>query len=306
MTKKPPDVSEPRLNPQTLDWNLVKSFVVVAHEGSLSKAANRLHISQPTLSRQISEMEATLKVLLFERTGRGVRMTEVAEALLAPAEQMLAAAQGVCAAVSDTNTHLSGTVRITTNEAIGAFILPDILGQLAITHPGIKIELVVDNRNNNVLTREADIAIRIGGTDQGALIAKHLGDWRLGFYASPAYASAIGGTLDLRKYDDYRWIGIDQNMTLINRIKHVFPNITVENFAWRCDNFIVNWMAVKSGLGLGIMFDCVADNTSGVQRIAFDKGLPTMPIWLISHRGLQNSARLRVVFDYLVEHLPKQ
>lgn len=288
-------------NAQQTDWNLIRAFVAVAQHGSLTRAALALQVSQPTLSRQIAELEQAMAAALFERQARGLRLTARGEALLEPAQRMLAAAQAVSLTAAAQDEALAGTVRLTASEMVSAYVLPPLLARLAREHPAIQIELVASNALGNLLEREADIAIRMVRPTQTALIARHIADWEVGFFAHRDYLAGVGGT-ELA-VQAYRWIGLDQSTVLIDGFKSAGYSVDREFFAMRCENHMVNWQCVLAGLGVGIGIKVVATRFAELELVWPQQEIPPLPVWLTAHRELRSSPRLRLVFDYLAAGL---
>lgn len=291
------------------DWNLIRSFVAVVEQGSLTRAAESLGLSQPTLSRQIAELESSIGAALFERVARGLKLTSTGENLVEPARCMMAAARslGMAAATQDNGLH--GTVRITASEMVSGFVLPSLLRQLAQLHPEIQIELVASNQVSNLLEREADIAIRMIRPAQSALIARHLTDWPIGMYGHKDYLAGLpdlpskNQAVSLPLMQQFRWLGLDQSDQYIAGFRAAGIQIDRSFFDFRCDNYLVNWQAIQQGLGIGIAMRWLAERNPGLEQVLVDQELPSLPVWLTTHRELKSSKRIRTVFDFLAEGL---
>jgi DNA-binding transcriptional LysR family regulator len=319
-------MSQIQFNPSQTDWNLIRSFVAVVEQGSLTRAATSMGLSQPTLSRQIAELEKTVGAALFERVARGLQLTETGENLVEPARHMMAAARSLSIAAASHDNSLQGTVRITASEMVAAFVLPDLLRKLAEHHPEIQIEVVASNHISNLLEREADIAIRMVRPTQSALIARHLGDWPIGFYAHKNYLAGVAATpdantasniqatssalpsstmVDMNFLAKYRWIGLDQSDQYIAGFRAVGIDIDKSFFEFRSDNHLVNWQALLSGVGVGIAMCWLAQKEPNLIAVLPEQKMPDLPIWLTSHRELKSSKRIRSVFDFLAIELKK-
>lgn len=286
-----------------LDWNQLRAFVAVVEAGSLTAAARLLATSQPTLSRQIADLEATLGMALFERVARGLRLTAAGESLLPAARQMQAAARAASLAALGQSQDLRGTVRLTASEMTSAFILPDVLRPLRQAHPEIQIELVASNRMENLLDRQADIAIRHARPTQTALMAQCLGETPVGAYAHADYLARFGGEVDLQRAGDYDWIGLDTSDMLLRGFREAGFPVVREFFALRCDNMIVGWQMALAGLGIALAPAVVAARWPRMQAVLPAERIPKLPVWLTAHRELRQSARIRVVFDTLAAGL---
>ena len=292
-------------DPSRLDWNLLRALVAVIEQGSLTRAATQLGSSQPTLSRQIAALEAAAGAPLFERGPRRLVPTAQARAMAEPAARMLAAAQACALAASAPAGQLAGSVRLTASLVVSAHVLPPLLARLAQQHPEIQVELVASDQLDNLLEREADIAVRMVQPTQGAVITKHLVDWPLGFYAHRDLVAAAGGAKAFKPkaMAAHRWIGMDQSTQLIDGFARAGVTVDRRFFAFRCDNQAVNFEALRSGLGVGITTVALAATQPQLVRVFEAQILPVLPVWLTAHRELRNSQRLRVVFDFLAAEL---
>ena len=286
-----------------LDWNLLRVFLAVAETGSLSKAARKLALSQPTLSRNVSDLETSLGVRLFERISRGMHLTEAGRALLEPARQMQKSAENFSQKAFGQTKMLMGTIRLTACEMISGHILPSILSELRQTHPEIQIELVATDYIVNVLEREADIAIRHTKPKQVELISKKLGNAKMGLFAHVDYLQRLHDQAGSDKPLKYDWIGLDQSNLWINAFQKTKKHVDRNFFSFRCDNIMVGWQAALSGLGVVPAFKSIAKKWPEMQQIKTESPVESLPIWLVAHRELWDNPRMRVTFDALTRGL---
>ena len=296
-------------DPTTADWNLLRALGAVLAHGSLTQAAVRLGTSQPTLSRQIAQLERLIGAPLFERGGRQLRPTAQALALAEPAARMLAAAQALALAADAASSQagqLSGTVRLTASEVVSSQVLPGLLVALARQHPEIQIELVPGDTLSNLLDREADIAVRMLRPTQGTLITRHVADWPLGFYAHRDLLAAHGmpqAATDAAALAGQRWLGFDQSLQMIDGFKAAGIEVDRRFFSFRCDNQVVHLEAVRQGLGIGVVMVPLARRSPELVPVLPGLVLPVLPVWLTAHRELRASLRLQRVFDFLAQGL---
>ena len=280
------------------DWTLLRAFLEVAVSGSMSQAARSLGSSQPTLSRQIAQLEAQLGQALFERTTRGVRLTEAGTALRTPAERMREHALQFSMVAAGRSQALAGTVRITASEMVSAYLLPAMLRGLRAKHPEIQVELVASNEVENLLEREADIALRMVRPQQGTLIARRLPDQPLGLYAHRDYLQAKGQPTPATLHR-HEWVGYDRSDQLLRGFRDAGFEVGKAMFGFRCDNQIVAWHAVLAGLGIGVGLVRVAAQSPHLVRVLAKVPVPPLPLWLAAHRELRGTPRLKLVFDHL-------
>jgi DNA-binding transcriptional LysR family regulator len=284
------------------DWSLLRAFLAVAECGSLSRAAQQIGSSQPTLSRQMTALETQVGAALFERTRRGLRLTEAGEALRLPVQRMQEQAHEWSLLAAGRSESLQGSVRLTASEMVSAYLLPEVLRGLRQTHPEIQIELVASNAVENLLEREADIALRMVRPKQAGLVARKLAELPLALYAHRGYIAAHGmpSQTNMERHD---WVGYDRSDQMLRGFRAAGFDVTREFFAFRCDNQLVAWQAVLAGVGIGIGMRRVADATGDLVRVLPAVKVPSLPLWLTAHRELRGTPRLKIVFDALVAAL---
>lgn len=286
-----------------LDRNLIRSFVAVAEEGSLSAAARRLSASQPTLGRHVAELEAALGVTLFRRGRRGYALTEAGAALCERAravEDEVAAFRRIAAGSAET---VSGTVRITASAIVSAFVLPPILARFAASEPDIEVEIVASDAVQNLLRRDADIAIRMVEPRQLDLVARKIADLPLTACAATAYLVRRGAPRTAEELRGHDLIGYDRETHLIDGFRALGIEVDRHRFRFRSDSQIVLWQAVRAGNGIGFAQRSLVARDPLVEAVLPDLPLPALTMWLAMHRDLRTSPRIRRVADMLAEEL---
>lgn len=287
------------------DWRLVRSFLAALDQGSLLAAARVLSASQPTIGRHIAELEAQLGVLLFERTGRGLLPTATALQLAESARAMDNAANELARNVSGLEPGISGTVRITASQPVACFVLPPILAQMRLALPDIQVELVASNAVSNLLRREADIALRMVQPDQASLVVKRIAKVTLGTYAHRDYLRRRGTPKQPQDLLNHELVGSDRDEAILKGMAGFGLPVTREAFAFRCDDLIAYWEAVRAGLGIGFIADYLAATDRNVVAVLPMIKVPPIPIWLTVHREIRTSRRIRAVYDFLSQTVPK-
>ena len=281
------------------DWNKVKTFLVVAEEGSFSAAARAINTTQSTMSRQVTALEQELAVVLFERVGRGVELTPAGFELLKEVRKMAIAANQLSLIAAGKNTEIKGTVCITGSETTSTFILPTIIEKLRDRYPKIKIEIIADNKSNDLLRREADIAIRHYRPKSGDLITKKVREDNAYLFASVKYLEKIERIKTKKDLAKANFIGFIENRDYISGLKRIGLDLKDENFSVFSQNHIVHHELIKTGVGIGVLPEYVADKEKEIVRVF--KHLAPIPIetWLVVHRELNMSIKVRTVFDFL-------
>ena len=287
------------------DWRLIRSFLAALDKGSLLAAARVLKATQPTIGRHIAELEAQLGVVLFERTGRGLLPTPTALQLAESARAMDNAANQLARSVSGADAGISGTVRITASQPVACYLLPPILAQMRLVLPDVQVELVASNAVSNLLRREADIALRMVQPDQASLIVKRIAKITLGAYAHRDYLRRRGTPKQLQDLLNHDLVGNDCDEAIVKGMVDFGLPVSRESFAFRCDDLIAYWQAVRSGLGIGFIADYLAITDKEVVAVLPMIKVPPIPIWLTVHREIRTSRRIRAVYDFLAQTLPK-
>jgi len=281
------------------DWTLLRSFIAVGDEGSLSAAARRLHLSQPTLGRHVAELEAALGIVLFTRSRDGYALTERGAALHQRARPMADDAAAVLRLAEGRSERLAGTVRIAASEVVAAHVLPPIIARLIAEEPGLEIEITASNRVENLLRRDADIAVRMVRPEQNSLVASHVADLRLVACASRAYLARAGRPKTPEDLYAHVLLGLDRDDSLVRGMKAVGYEASRQTFRFRCDNHLVIWQAIRAGTGIGFAQASLVARDPEVEVVLPDLPVPVLPMWLAYHRDLRNAPRIRRTADFL-------
>ena len=287
------------------DWNRARAFLVTAEEGSLSAAARALDMTQPTLGRQVTALEEELGVALFERAGRGLELTPTGLDLVEHVRAMGDAANRLSLTASGQSTTIEGNICITATEVMAAFTLPPIIQKLRQQQPGINIEIIASNSTSDLKRREADIALRAFRPTQPDLVAKKIAVVRADLYASPDYLQRIGNPASLAELSDADFLGFDRSDRMMAALNEKGLSLTRRNFPIITENHLVQWELVKQGVAIGIMPEEVGDAEPLVQRVLPEFEPYVGEVWLVAHRELKTSRRVRMVFDFLAAEVAR-
>lgn len=285
------------------DWNQVRSFLVTAEEGSLSAAARALGSTQPTLSRQVDALERGLGVALFERRGRGLQLTPAGHELLSHARRMGDGAVALSLAHAGLDDELEGEVSVSASDIDAACLLPPALSRLHKAHPGLRIEVVVDNAISDLHRRTADIAIRNVRPEGGDLIARKVRQAEARFYAASTLLERIGRPSDPSGFAGVDCVEIDTSGAARALLSGQGYPVKEMSFPWRTENYVVSWELVRKGYAIGVIDDRIGDAEPLVERLPPDRAAASFPVWLVAHRDVQRSRRLRIVWDVLAKEL---
>lgn len=284
-------------------WELYRSFLGVLHEGSLSGAARSLGVAQPTVGRHVASLEKSLGLALFTRSQTGFSPTEAALELQPFAEEMASAAAALRRAAESQGDGVRGTVRVTVSEVIGVEVLPPIVAKLQREHPGLTIELVLTNRVQDLLQREADIAVRMTQPKQDLLIARRVGEVELGLYARRDYLDARGTPQSSADLAQHALIGFDEETPFLRSARKALPAWKRAAFATRTDSDLAQLALIRAGAGIGVCQSALAARDPALVRVLPGELSFKLETWLTMHEDLRHSPRCRVTFDALVEGL---
>jgi len=285
----------------SFDWNQARAFLATAEEGSLSAAARALGQTQPTLGRQVSALEENLGVTLFERVGRSLSLTQSGLELLEHFRVMGNAATRISLTASGQSQAIEGHVRITATNVMATFHLPAVLKRLREVAPGIEIDLVASNEVRDLTRREADIAIRHGRPEQPDLIAKLVHESSAHLYASTEFLDKHGRPETPSDLSDAPFIGVENSERLLPVLNGLGLSLSRRNFHLTTASGTVIIELVRQGLGVSILIKETAALFPELEPVLPDLDPIPVPTWLVTHRELHTSRRIRLVFDLLAE-----
>lgn len=287
------------------DWHLYRAFLLVVKSGSLSGAARQLGMTQPTVGRQVAALETAHGVTLFARSSDGLEPTDAGLRLVAAAEAMASAAEAASRAVSGEIDQERGTVRITASEMVGVEVLPSMLASFGESHPRIKLELALTNRNEDLLRGDADIAVRMVRPVQQALVAKRIGRIEIGLYAHRRYLKTHAVPGKLADLAQHVLIGVDRDATYLPLLRQFGDAISRDTFAFRSDSDLAQLAAVRAGFGIGVCQIGIARRDVSLVPMLHRELVFPLDIWLAMHRDQRTSRRIRLLFDHLAGSLAK-
>jgi DNA-binding transcriptional LysR family regulator len=285
---------------EPIEWTALRDFLAVAESGSLSAAARRLGVSQPTLTRRMAALEDRLGTELFLRTPRGLELTETGESILEPARHMEQQARNIEVAVTGRDRALAGPVRITATEGLAIDWLTPELATFQRNHPDIEIQFLIRNTNVNLLEREADIAVRLGRPHQVDLVARKVGDLAYGLYASTRYLEERGRPNDDDDLHDHTAVVFDELLRHAQLGSWLEKSLGEARIVYRANSIQAQIAAIRAGYGIGAQAAFIAARRPELERVLPERSLQ-MEIWLVTHPGLRRSARMRAVYDFLLE-----
>ncbi|MQR97602.1 LysR family transcriptional regulator [Gluconobacter aidae] len=284
------------------DWEDQRAFLAVLDTGSLSAAARALGLTQPTVRHRVEALERAIGQPLFSRGVNGLLPTDEARELAIHVRRMGFASDAFYRAASGAGGEIAGTVRISVAEFVGIEVLPPLLLPLRERHPGLDLELVLSNHSADLLSQEADIAIRMHRPRQDALVAKQVGRVPLGFFAAASYLERHGTPDTAADLAAHALIGSDRSPAdrsftrdMEKRLGQTF------RFGLRTDSHPTQLASMRAGLGIGVAQVPVGERD--LVRVMPDVVVSELDIWIVAHEDLRRSARIDAVFRHLTKAL---
>ncbi|QBB72287.1 LysR family transcriptional regulator [Pseudolysobacter antarcticus] len=284
-------------------WEWYRTFLNVLDTGSLSAAGRAMGLTQPTVGRHIDSLEKALALKLFTRSVDGFAPTDAALELKPYATGVASTAAALRRVASSHGSGVRGTVRITASEIIGVEVLPPILAALRGKHPELIIELVLSNKVDDLLHREADIAVRMLRPTQQALVAKRVGGIELGLFARKDYLRMHGTPAAMDALSYHAIIGFDNESLFVRKLQEKFPMFSRAALAFRANSDLAQLAAIRAGFGIGVCQSALAAKDKSLVRVLKSKFSLKMDTWIAMHEDLRESPRCAVTFAALAEGL---
>lgn len=236
---------------------------------------------------------------LITRVAKGLAPTEAGLALIPAAAQMRDAAARLSLTSAGRQEQLSGTVRLTASQVVSFFVLPAMLARLREAEPGIEIELVASDSTENLLFREADIALRLYRPTPNDVVTRHLIDLPIGLYGAKDYLNLHSRPQSIEAMGRFDLVGMDQSDLMLRVVASLGLGRRREDFPMRCDDQLVYWARVCGGCGLGGALTLIGDADPLMESVAAFLPRPVLPIWLTAPEALRQNLRIRRVLDRL-------
>jgi DNA-binding transcriptional LysR family regulator len=282
-----------------LQWNDLQIFLAVCDAGSMSGAARRLKVSQPTLSRRIAEIEYALGEALFVRKNQGISLTKTGYRLLPAAQGMAQWATEANRSLDAKNSPVSGRVRITSAPAYAFDFLAPLAETFKKKHPQIALEILASMEPLNLSRGEADIALRRHPSDDPDLITLDEVMFPIGAYASRGYARKLPAKYDFRDVDWIAWASkhemVSPNPELAAKIPDFRPVFT-------SDEYSVQLVACQAGVGAMILLKTSHRLARPGELVELTLKLPpelSAPLTIICHKRMADLPKVRIVVDLL-------
>lgn len=288
-----------------LDWTLLQTFLAVAECGSLTAAGQELGLSQPTVGRHVRRLETTLGEVLFTRRSEGHVLTPRGTQLYEHAAEMAAAAHRLESVGADFDQKVAGTVRIASANVFAIEVLPPLISGLLDQHPDLGIEVVVNDSEENLLRREADVAVRHFRSRQQDIITSKIARLGIGLFAHRDYLERHGTPVTPQDLFRHRVIGFDRVPNSVEGARAMGLDVKASDFRLRTDSIPAQNAALLGGLGIGTYQVWLAERRPELVRVIPDLVVGSLEVWVAAHDDLPRSPSIRAVYDALRDGLSR-
>jgi DNA-binding transcriptional LysR family regulator len=281
----------------SFSWDDLRFVLAVARSGTLAAAASSLGVNHSTMFRRLNALESEIGSKLFERLGGDYRATPAGQRMIEAAERMETEALTLDRELSGHDTRLSGQLRVTCSETMAYKGLTSLIAQFRKIHPGIEIDLMVENRVIDMARREADVALRATRPSQGDLFGRKVADVHWGLFASPGYLKANGTPKTLSDLASHAVIGWPEVSTQTKAGAWLAKNVPPQAIGFRVSGFVHQCIAARDGLGLALLPVYLATGEKNLVPVFGRLKELVTEMWMVTHRSLKDTARVRAFME---------
>ena len=288
-----------------MDWDKLRIFHAVADAGSLTRAGEKLNLSQSAVSRQIRALEDSLNATLFHRHARGLILTEQGELLFDATKSMDKRLDAATARIRDSADEVFGELRVTTTMGFGLLWLAPRLSHLYDNYPDLRIDLILKERVLDLPMREADVAIRMKEPSQADLIRKRLMTVKLRLYATQQYLDEHGHLENPEDLSAHRLIcqsTTAEQVSASSIFTHKLLSYNVRSLL-TVNNYFGILQAMRSHLGIGSLPDYVTEDFPDLVRVLPEMESSEIPVFLAYPEELRQSKRVAAFRDFVTEEI---
>jgi DNA-binding transcriptional LysR family regulator len=285
------------------DWDDYRYFLAVAEAGSVSAAARALGASQPTVGRRIDELERRTNARLFHRGPSGCVLTELGEQIAERARIIEREARWIEQKVHYADTSAEGRVTLTTTEDMSFFCLTPLLGDFHRAHPEIDLDMIVTYQAMDLLSGEADIALRVGDPRSEQLVGRRVAGARFHLYASETYLQHHGVPYTIAELGQHHVIDSVRQLNAFPQVDWLRRNADGARVAFTGDNIMVQLSALQAGLGIMSLPSYMVRDRPDIRRLLPEEFELTLDVWLLTPKDLNKLPRVRAVLDFLAARL---
>lgn len=291
--------------PAPFAWNDLELLLALARGGTLSAAARSLGVNHSTVYRRLGALEARSGTRLFERLPEGLVPTAAGAELVEGAGRIEEEVRALERRLTGQDLRLTGSVRVTTPDDLAEALVVPALPRVRAAYPEIALELVIDNRLFDLTRREADIALRPTDRPPESLVGRRIAGLAFAVYGARALVGEAPGDAPDDARDSSPWIGWDEEaQSGGGRIaRWLAQSRPGARYALRTNSLLIQGAAARAGLGLAVLPCFLGDPVPELVRLGAPVAELEGALWLLTHKDLRRTARIRAVLDSLFESL---
>lgn len=283
----------------SMNWDGFRYFIAAAEAGSLSSAAKILQSNQSTVGRHIDALESTLAIKLFQRSVKGLSLTEDGQAIYEQALLIQSTVMKIQRAVPGVEENATGTVRLSLPEGLGQEVIIPALDSFYQQYPNVKLIFNVSATTANITQGEADITIRLFRPEESDLVVKYLSEMKMGLYASESYQKNYGLPSQLRDLRKHKVITYGDQLSILPENQWLLNHSDDALRILSSDSTVTRFKATVSGVGISLQPEVLAQTSPHLIRLFKSAKLPAHKIWLVYHKDVRHMSRIRAVVDFL-------
>ncbi len=287
----------------SMSWDDFRYFVAAVEAGSLSAAATALRSNQSTVGRHIDALESALGTRLFQRSVKGLSLTEEGQAVFEQAQSMQSTVVKIQRMVEGSETTARGTVRLSLPEGLGLEVLIPMLDDFYQQYPEVKLVFNVSATTANLTQGEADVAVRLFRPEESDLVVKYLGEMKLGLYAAKSYEKNYGLPKQLRDVRKHKVVTYGEHLSILPENQWLLDHSDEAKRILCSDSTATRFRAAVSGVGLSVQPEVLAQTSPDLIRLFRSVKLPAHKVWLVYHQDLRHMSRIRAVVDFISSRL---
>ena len=288
-----------------IDWNDLRFFLAVAREGSTAAAARALRVNQSTVVRRVAALEEGLGVRLFNKNRDGYALTSEGEALMNEAVGVEASVQVFTRRAAALDGALTGSLRVTAAEGMALGFVDQLLNEFHHQHPEVQVNLIIENRYQDLSKGEADVALRAGAPGEGNLVGRKLSDQSWAVYGSRTYVEQRGNPATPNDLNAHRLVGFDAPLESILPARWLQSVAPRGEIACRSNSVLGLLFAIQSSYGLGLLPCQIGDRQGDLVRVIDPLPELTGDLWLLTHPDLHKQPKVRAFFDFMAKEIIK-
>lgn len=283
-----------------MDWNDLKYVKQIAQAGSVAEAARELSVHQSTVFRRLNTLEKDLGVRLFERLSTGYVMTAAGEDFCQAADRIEVDIANLNRRISGQDMRPSGTIRVTTSDALFIKLLSPCFAKFRAAYPEIELEVLISTEVFNLTKRDADIAIRTTKNPPETLVGRKVTRVSSAVYGSKQYLKTHPNLKNLSRHD---WIGFDEGIMDAATAQWMKQMVPSDRCQYRLNTCAALLATVKANLGLAVLPCYVGDTEPDLVQVMPEIAELEKDLWMLTHEDLRYVTRIRTFIDFVASAL---